>query len=93
VAIVLGVAIVVAAVTGALVTPWIVIGASLLGMIWLAVAKRRPPGAWKRASKPNEIAAEAREARYEAEQDIARYGGGFRGSPMRHRVQGGLDST
>jgi hypothetical protein len=42
-AIVLGVAMIVAAAVGALVTPWVVIGASLLGIIWLAVVKRRPP--------------------------------------------------
>jgi hypothetical protein len=42
-AIVLGVAMIVAGAVGALVTPWAVIGASLLGIIWLAVVKRRPP--------------------------------------------------
>jgi hypothetical protein len=43
VAIVLGVAMIVAAAVDVLVTPWVVIGASLLGIIWLAVVKRRPP--------------------------------------------------
>ena len=42
-AMVLGVAIIAAAVVGAFVTPWVVIGASLLVLIWLAVVKRRPP--------------------------------------------------
>jgi hypothetical protein len=42
-AIVLGVAIIVAALVGVLVTPWVTIGASLLGILWLAVVKRRPP--------------------------------------------------
>jgi hypothetical protein len=42
-AIVLALAMIVAAVVGALVTPLGDPGASLLGIIWLAVAKRRPP--------------------------------------------------
>jgi hypothetical protein len=42
-AIVLGVAIIVAAVVGVVVTPWVTIAASVLGIVWLAVAKRRPP--------------------------------------------------
>ncbi len=43
IAIVAGMAIVVAAVTGFLVTPWVTAGASLVAIIWLAIVKRRPP--------------------------------------------------
>jgi hypothetical protein len=40
-AIILGIAIVVVAVLGVLVTPWVVIGASSLGIAWMTVARRR----------------------------------------------------
>lgn len=33
----------VAAVIGLFVTPWVVIGASVLVIVWLAVVRRRPP--------------------------------------------------
>jgi hypothetical protein len=42
-AIVLGIAMLVAAVIGLFVTPWVVIGASVLVIVWLAVVRRRPP--------------------------------------------------
>jgi hypothetical protein len=41
IAIILGIAIVVVALLGVLVTPWVVIGASSLAIAWMTVARRR----------------------------------------------------
>ena len=43
IAILLGIAMIVAAVIGLFLTPWVLIGASVLVLIWLAVVTRRPP--------------------------------------------------